>query len=279
MLSERSLLVRLGYRESCSFGVRGRYGGSFSHDALFRSYLSGRRLRPLGRAHAGFLSGRLTSSNVVGLIVTGATNVFPDLLLSGVVGRDRERYPPCWTQDGTVQSDESRSWRSAAKCGAAREDRYPWSRCCAPFEDVRPRALEDIIPEGISRHSRMAGRCIGGVGGCYWGVNTELPPRRQPFLASERGNESGAPLIVSAEAKDVQSPARDLPQRERRQMVAVSGRRWTRLRLAQSQRVFRRNGDQNRTRRLSRKRQSGPRASSACPPDRQAGRQRLIRRL
>ena len=27
-----------------------------------------------------------------GLIVTGATDVFPDLLLSGVVGRDRERH-------------------------------------------------------------------------------------------------------------------------------------------------------------------------------------------
>jgi len=59
--------------------------------------------------------------------------------------------------------------RSAADCGAAREDRYPWSRCCAPFEDDRPRTFEDIIPEGIRRHSRMAGPCIGGVGGCSWG--------------------------------------------------------------------------------------------------------------
>jgi hypothetical protein len=42
MLSEGSLLVRLGYRERCSFGVRSRYGGSFSHDALFRGRLSGR---------------------------------------------------------------------------------------------------------------------------------------------------------------------------------------------------------------------------------------------
>jgi len=40
--SECSLLVRLGYRESCSFGVRGRYGRPFSHDALFRGRLSGR---------------------------------------------------------------------------------------------------------------------------------------------------------------------------------------------------------------------------------------------
>jgi hypothetical protein len=73
--------------------------------------------------------------------------------------------------------------KSAADCGAAREDRYPWSRCCAPFEDDhprieddrpsieddRPRTFEDIIPEGIRRHSPMAGPCIGGVGGCSWG--------------------------------------------------------------------------------------------------------------
>ncbi len=66
--------------------------------------------------------------------------------------------------------------KSAADCCAAREDRCPWSRCCAPFEDDRPRieddrprTFEDIIPEGIPRNSRMAGPCIGGVGGCSWG--------------------------------------------------------------------------------------------------------------
>jgi len=59
--------------------------------------------------------------------------------------------------------------KSAANCGAAREDCCPGSRCCAPFEDDRPRAFEDIIPEGIRRHSRMAGPCSGGVGGCSWG--------------------------------------------------------------------------------------------------------------
>jgi hypothetical protein len=58
---------------------------------------------------------------------------------------------------------------SAANCGAARADRHPWSRRCAPFEDGRPRAFEVKIPEGIPRNSRMAGPCIGGVGGCYWG--------------------------------------------------------------------------------------------------------------
>jgi hypothetical protein len=59
--------------------------------------------------------------------------------------------------------------RSAANCCAAPEDRYPRSRCCAPFEDDRPRAFQDIIPEGIRRHSRVAGPCSGGVGGCSWG--------------------------------------------------------------------------------------------------------------
>ena len=81
MLSERSLLVRLGYRESCNYGVRGRYGGSFSHYALFRGCLSGRRLRPLGRAHAGFLSGRLTSSNVGTCVLSNQdSNVAPQTL-------------------------------------------------------------------------------------------------------------------------------------------------------------------------------------------------------
>jgi hypothetical protein len=66
--------------------------------------------------------------------------------------------------------------RSAANCGAAREDRCPQSRCCVPFEDERPRiederprSFQDIVPEGIRRHSRMAGPCSGGVGGCSWG--------------------------------------------------------------------------------------------------------------
>ena len=59
--------------------------------------------------------------------------------------------------------------RSAANRGAAREDRTSGSRGSAAFEDDRPRAFEDIIPGGIRRHSRVAGPCIGGVGGCYWG--------------------------------------------------------------------------------------------------------------
>ena len=64
----------------------------------------------------------------------------------------------------------ARPSKSAATCGAAREDRSAWSRRCAPLEDDRrPRTFEDMLPEAIRRNSRMAGPCIGGVGGCYWG--------------------------------------------------------------------------------------------------------------
>jgi hypothetical protein len=59
--------------------------------------------------------------------------------------------------------------KSAADCAAAREDRYPCARRSTPFENDRPRALEDIIPERIRRKSHMAGPCIRGVGGCAWG--------------------------------------------------------------------------------------------------------------
>jgi hypothetical protein len=34
---------------------------------------------------------------------------------------------------------------------------------------VQPRAFEYAMPEEIRRNSQMAGPCIGGVGGCYWG--------------------------------------------------------------------------------------------------------------
>jgi hypothetical protein len=60
--------------------------------------------------------------------------------------------------------------KSGANRGVAREeDCCPGSRRYAPSEDNRPRTLEDIIPEGMRRSSRVAGPCIGGIGGCYWG--------------------------------------------------------------------------------------------------------------
>src|SRR6266851_4994881 len=59
--------------------------------------------------------------------------------------------------------------KSAADCGAARDDHYPCSRRSTPFENNRPHAFEDMIPERIRRNSRMVGPCIRGVGGCAWG--------------------------------------------------------------------------------------------------------------
>jgi hypothetical protein len=41
--------------------------------------------------------------------------------------------------------------KSAADCGAARDDHYPCSRRSTPFENNRPRAFEDMIPERIRR--------------------------------------------------------------------------------------------------------------------------------
>jgi hypothetical protein len=84
--------------------------------------------------------------------------------------------PPSAARAGPAVSTPRRDARgeppskSAANHGAAREeDCYPRCRRDAPSEDNRPRALEDIIPEGMRRSSRVAGPCIGGIGGCYWG--------------------------------------------------------------------------------------------------------------
>ena len=33
----------------------------------------------------------------------------------------------------------------------------------------RSRTLEEWVPPEIRRNSREGGRCIGGIGGCYWG--------------------------------------------------------------------------------------------------------------
>jgi hypothetical protein len=75
--------------------------------------------------------------------------------------------PPAPTPHRDARGDPPS--RSAANHGAAREDRYSGSPSSAPFEDDRRRAFEDVVPERIRRHSRMAGPCIGGVGGCNWG--------------------------------------------------------------------------------------------------------------
>ena len=50
--------------------------------------------------------------------------------------------------------------RGAPASNPAAKDRH---------QTAYPRALEDIMPARIRRNSRMAGPCIGGAGGCYWG--------------------------------------------------------------------------------------------------------------
>jgi hypothetical protein len=50
--------------------------------------------------------------------------------------------------------------RGAPASNPAAKDRH---------QTAYPRALEDIMPARIRRNSRMAGPCIGGVGGCNWG--------------------------------------------------------------------------------------------------------------
>ena len=75
--------------------------------------------------------------------------------------------PPVSTPRRDARSKPSSN--SAADCGAARDDRYPCARRSTPFENNRPRAFEDMIPERIRPNSRMVGPCIRGVGGCAWG--------------------------------------------------------------------------------------------------------------
>jgi hypothetical protein len=50
--------------------------------------------------------------------------------------------------------------RGAPASNPAAKDRH---------QTAYPRALEDIMPARIRRNSRMAGPCVGGVGGCKWG--------------------------------------------------------------------------------------------------------------
>jgi hypothetical protein len=79
--------------------------------------------------------------------------------------------PPLPPRVSTPHRDARGSFpsRLAENCDAAPEDRYSWPRGRAPLVEERPRAPEDLIPEGTPRNSRTAGPCFGGVGGCSWG--------------------------------------------------------------------------------------------------------------
>jgi hypothetical protein len=74
--------------------------------------------------------------------------------------------PPVSTPRRAARNGPASKW--AMDCDPP-EDRYSMSRRQAPPEDKRPFAFEDLIPEGIPRNSRVAGPCVGGVGGCSWG--------------------------------------------------------------------------------------------------------------
>jgi hypothetical protein len=54
-------------------------------------------------------------------------------------------------------------------CVAWEEERPPPPARRTPYEEDRPFSFDDIIPEAIRRNSRVAGPCVGGIGGCAWG--------------------------------------------------------------------------------------------------------------
>jgi hypothetical protein len=79
--------------------------------------------------------------------------------------------PPAVPRVSTPRRDAQASFpsRLAENCDVVPEERYSRPRGRAPLVEERPRALDDLIPEGMSRNSRTAGPCVGGVGGCSWG--------------------------------------------------------------------------------------------------------------
>jgi hypothetical protein len=75
--------------------------------------------------------------------------------------------PPVSTPSREARGKPPSKW--AEDCEAAEEDCCPEPRRGAPVADDPLRVLKKIIPEGAARNSRVAGPCIGGVGGCSWG--------------------------------------------------------------------------------------------------------------
>jgi hypothetical protein len=69
--------------------------------------------------------------------------------------------PPAAAPAGPPASTPRLDARSGAPSKSAANDR---ARTVRP-----PPTLENLLPEGSPRSSRIAGPCIGGVGGCYWG--------------------------------------------------------------------------------------------------------------
>ncbi len=74
--------------------------------------------------------------------------------------------PPASTPRRAGRGELPSRW--AEECDP--EDR-PRSPRGEPVRSNRTRSLENLVPGAAARNSRVAGRCFGGVGGCYWGGN------------------------------------------------------------------------------------------------------------
>jgi hypothetical protein len=78
--------------------------------------------------------------------------------------------PPASTSRQSTKGDYYSRW-AGPECEPEWEERDRWTLRREPREQERSRTIEEIVPEATPRNSRVAGRCFGGVGGCYWGGN------------------------------------------------------------------------------------------------------------
>ena len=158
-----------------------------------------------------------------------------------------------------------------------------------PRSRTNPQYNREALPELLSG-SQIAYEHIAELGGRRPRVR-DIPPNVNGFGGCQRRPKNPSPrrqepvVEHSAVVGETLEAAFGLPTQFEPRLTKYGGNKLLVLRSplrrdsAQSQRVIRRNGDEDRTRRLSRKGQSGSRASSARQPDRQSRRRGLIRRL
>ena len=94
-----------------------------------------------------------------GPAVTSAPPATAPLATAAESSANESAPPPTAPASPTAQTPRLDA-RGVPPSNPAAKDRH---------QTVHPRALEDIMPARIRRNSRMAGPCIGGAGGCYWG--------------------------------------------------------------------------------------------------------------
>ena len=94
-----------------------------------------------------------------GPAVTSAPPATAPLATAAESSANKSAPPPTAPASPTAQTPRLDA-RGVPPSNPAAKDRH---------QTVHPRALEDIMPARIRRNSRMAGPCIGGAGGCYWG--------------------------------------------------------------------------------------------------------------